>query len=79
MTANSREGTLRLNRNTLQRTVESVGRERSQAVYVTEPARPSAGVLTAAIAVLLAVGYSFRQMLSQTAPSGNSHFNRQIL
>ncbi len=82
MNANSRQGTLHLDRNKIQGELEQMGyewRQAAQPVNVTEPGRPFADVWAAAIDTVLTVGYSLRQLLREGAPSGESNFKRQML
>ena len=82
MNTNSREGILQLDRKKIQEELQQIGYEWPQAaqpVPVTEPGRPSGNVWAAAIATMLTVGYSLRQLLQQGAPSGETTFKRQML
>ncbi len=82
MNANSRQGTLNLDRKKIQGELEQMGyewRQAAQPVNVTEPGRPSADVWAAVMAAVLTIGYSLRQLLQEGAPAGESTFKRQML
>ena len=82
MNANSREGTLQLDRIKIQRELEQMTYDWPQSErsnYVTRSGRTSAGIWAAATGAVRDAGYSLLQLLREGAPSGESNFKRQIL
>ena len=82
MNAHSPEGTLRVDRKNMQGEPQQRGYQWSQTaqpVAATEAGGPSASVWATAIAAVLAIGTSFRELLQQGAPAGEPTFKRQML